>query len=64
MLEADRENNDGELSCNGEALANAFMFFVTSVSKKHKIFITEELCLRTISEQILFHKKLLKLDKE
>ena len=40
------------------------MFFVTSVSKKVKIFITEELCLRTISEQILFHKKLLKLDKE
>ena len=64
MLEADRAQNDGELSSGGEALANAFMFFVTSVSRKGKIFITEELCLRTISEQILFHKKLLKLDKE
>ena len=64
MLEADRAQNDGELSSGGEAMANAFMFFVTSVSRKGKIFITEELCLRTISEQILFHKKLLKLDKE
>ena len=52
------------MSAKGEALGNAFMFFVTSISKKSKIFITEELCLRTVSEQILFHKKLLKLDKE
>ena len=40
------------------------MFFVTSISKKSKLFISEELCLRVISEQILFHKKLLKLDKQ
>ena len=65
LLKADRDlSDDGELTSKGEALGNAFMFFVTSVSKKSKIFITEELCLRTISEQILFHKKLLKLDKE
>ena len=40
------------------------MFFITQVSKKFKVHISEELCLRILSEQILFHKKLLKLDKE
>ena len=40
------------------------MFFITNVSKKQKIFISDDICLRTISEQILFHKKLLKIDKE
>lgn len=64
ILQQDRESNDGELSAKGEALANAFMFFVTSISKKAKLFISEELSLRIISEQILFHKKLLKLDKQ
>lgn len=64
MLEADRAANDGTISAKGEALSNAFMFFITSVSRKIKVHISEELCLRTISEQILFHKKLLKLDKE
>jgi len=64
LIEADRAENDGEISEKGEALSNAFMFFVTSISKKLKVHISEELCLRTISEQILFHKKLLRLNKE
>lgn len=64
MLDEDRTANDGELTAKGESLANAFMFFVTQVSKKFKVHISEELCLRILSEQILFHKKLLKLDKE
>ena len=35
MLSADRNlSEDGELTAKGEALGNAFMFFVTSVSKK------------------------------
>ena len=59
-----REAGGGELSAKGEAVATAFMFFVTQVGKKHKISITEELCLSTISQQILFHKRLLKLDKD
>ena len=64
MLKKDRDDNDGEMSVTGEALANAFMFFVTQVSRKNKVTISEELCLRIISEQIAFHKKLLKLPKE
>ena len=64
VLEKDRSENNGELSNKGESLANAFMFFITNVSKKQKIFISDDICLRTISEQILFHKKLLKIDKE
>lgn len=63
FLDKDREDNDGNLSAKGEALANAYMFFVTQVNKKQKIFISEELCLKMISQQILFHKRLLKLDK-
>ena len=55
---------EGELTARGEALQNSFMFFITQISKKSKIHMTEELCLRTVSQQILFHKKLLKLDKE
>ena len=63
-MKADKETNDGELSAKGEALANGFMFFITSISKKLKIAISEELCKRMVSAQILFHKKLLRLDKE
>ena len=64
MLKKDRDDNDGEMSVKGEALGNAFMFFVTAVSRRTKVVISEELCLRIISEQISFHKKLLKLPKE
>ena len=39
------------------------MFFVTTISKKVKIQISEDLCLRTVSQQIDFHKKLLGLPK-
>jgi len=53
----------GHLTAKGEALQNAFMFFVTSVSRKQKVKISEEIVLRTITEQVLFHKKLLKLPK-
>ena len=63
-LQDDRSKNNGELSAKGESLANAFMFFITNISKKSKIFIDDEICLRVVSEQILFHKKLLKIDKE
>ena len=52
------------MSVKGEALSNAFMFFVTQVSRRNKVVLSEELCLRIISEQIAFHKKLLKLPKE
>ena len=52
------------MSAKGEALQISFMFFITTVSKRNKVTISEELCLRVISEQIAFHKKLLKLPKE
>ena len=63
-LEQDKAKNEGELTATGEGVANAFMFFVTRVSKKQKVLIQEDLCLQTISAQILFHKRLLRLDKE
>lgn len=47
-----------------ERLQNAFTFFVSSVSKKLKINISQDLCKRTISNQIFFHKKLLTLPKD
>lgn len=47
-----------------ESLQNAFNFFVTAVSKKLKIRISTDLCVRTISKQISFHKNLLMLPKE
>ena len=50
MLVKDKEDNEGELSAKGEALSNAFIFFVTQVSRKIKVSISEELCLRVISE--------------
>lgn len=56
--------NDGRVSAKGEELANAFMFFVTHISRKALIKIPEELGLRIVKEQIFFHKKLLKLPKE
>lgn len=62
-LKKDREDNEGELTAKGEGLANAFMFFITRVSKKQKVQLAEKLCLDTISAQILFHKRLLTLDK-
>jgi len=52
------------MSAKGEELANAFMFFVTHVSRKTMIKISEELGLRIVKEQIFFHKKLLQLPKE
>ena len=61
-LRVEREN--GTLSAKAEALQNAFMFFVTTVSKKLKIGISEDLCLRTVSQQIDFHKKLVRMPKE
>ena len=64
MLKQDKESNEGEMTVKGEALSNAFMFFVTQVSRRNKVVLSEELCLRIISEQIAFHKKLLKLPKE
>ena len=64
MLKQDKESNDGEMTVKGEALSNAFMFFVTQISRRNKVALSEELCLRIISEQIAFHKKLLKLPKE
>jgi len=45
-----KERQSGTLSAKGEALQNAFMFFVTTVSKKLKIRLTESLCLRTVSQ--------------
>ena len=64
ILEEDRNQNDGELTAKGEAIQNGMMFLITTVSKRSKIHLSEELCLRTVFEQILFHKKLLKIDKE
>ena len=57
ILKKDRESNsqaegednedgdagEGELTAKGEALQNAFMFFITQISKKSKIHLTEEL---------------------
>ena len=63
-LHSDRDSNDGNLSSKGEALQNAFIFFVAAVSKKIKIHISLDLCERTISQQIAFYKKLLSLPKE
>ena len=40
------------------------MFFVTSVSKSERIVLSQNLCLRIASQQIIFHKKLLKLPKD
>ena len=40
------------------------MFFITHISRKSLIFITEELGLRIVNDQIFFHKKLLKLPKD
>ena len=37
FLHEDRANNFGNLSAKGETLQNAFMFFITSISKKIKI---------------------------
>lgn len=40
------------------------MFFVTSIGKKLKVPLSEDLCLRVVSQQIQFHKKLIRLPKE
>ncbi len=63
-VQEDIDENEGRLSAKGEELANAFMFFVTHVSRKAIIKIPEELGLRIVKDQIFFHKKLLKLPKE
>lgn len=55
------DNNDGRLTAKGEELANAFMFFITYISRKQLIRIPRELGLRIVREQIFFHKKLEKL---
>ena len=52
------------MTAKGEELANSFMFFITHISRKQIIKIPEELGLRIVTEQIFFHKKLLKLPKE
>ena len=50
FLHNDKASNYGNFSAKGEALQNAFMFFVTSVSKKIKINLSQELCVRIISQ--------------
>lgn len=58
------DSNEGRLTAKGEELQNAFMFFITHISRKSIIVIPEELGLRIVNYQIFFHKKLLKLPKD
>ena len=62
ILDKDREQNEGRQTAKGEALQNSFMFFVTQVCRKCKVDFT--LALRIIYWQVVFHKKLFKLNKE
>lgn len=65
LISADIEASaQKKLSEKGEALKNSFIFFVAAVSRKVNVTISEELCVRTVSELILFHRKLLDLPKE
>jgi hypothetical protein len=57
----DMSANEGRISAKGEELSNAFMFFITYISRKPSVRIPEELGLRIVKDQIFFHKKLLKL---
>ena len=34
MVQADIEANEGKMTAKGEELANAFMFFITHISRK------------------------------
>ena len=65
LLKADRDKqDDNKLSAKGEALQNSFIFFIAAVSCKINVSISEQLCVRTVSDLILFHRKLLNLPRD
>ena len=41
-----------------EALHNSFLFFLTSVARNKKVPITKKQCIRIVTDQIIFHKRL------
>lgn len=49
-LQQDMDSHDGKVSVKGEELQNAFMFFITHISRKQIINIPEELGLRIVKE--------------
>ena len=48
LLQEDQDKNDGKWSPKGEALQNAFLFFMTQISRRRKVQLSEELCIRLV----------------
>lgn len=64
LINIEKESNDGKLTEKAEKLQNAFLFFLTQVSRNKKVPITKALCLKIVREQIAFHKTLYRIPKK
>ena len=59
VLEAERSQNDQQLSHLGEIIENSYIFFISKVSQKGMVItINHELYCSTITKQLKFHRKL------
>ena len=62
VLEAERSQNDQQLSPLGEIIENSYIFFISKVSQKGMVItINHELYCSTITKQLNFHRKLLEM---
>ena len=65
LLQDDKlDSGEDTLSEKGEALLNSFIFFIAKVGTQRSISIEKDLCVRTLSELITFHRKLVELPKD